>query len=456
MNARPIDQLNDFVLSTGAADVPSSVKEMAKVFLLDTLTVGLSGATEPIAQNARDASINFGHGEIARPLGCRVKRPVGTAAFISAFHIHCQEWDCVHEPAVVHAMSVVTAALAAWGQHVSLSGEDFLLGLTLGVEYAARLGMASEGEMQFFRPATAGLMGAAASLARLSGAQGDEYKDRVGLAFSQVSGSMQSHLEGGATMALQVGLAARSAVTANDFGSAGFTGPHDVIEGPFGFLRLIEKAYDANQLTAGLGHTFAIAQLSHKPYPSGRASHGALEVLKKLVVDAGIPPSQIASISLSAPRLIHRLVSRPSHPGMSTNYARLSLPYLAWRLIFDGELSGESFTQEKLSESDVLARGGDFSLIVNDVSDPNALGPQAIEVRLRDGQVLRQVITDMLGSPLRPLNQGQQREKAEACLLALDPETRASAVRDIEAQVQNLEAMEEVSTLIESLPQFTD
>ena len=69
MNARPIDQLNDFVLSTGAADVPSSVKEMAKVFLLDTLTVGLSGATEPIAQNARDASINFGHGEIAARWG---------------------------------------------------------------------------------------------------------------------------------------------------------------------------------------------------------------------------------------------------------------------------------------------------------------------------------------------------------------------------------------------------
>ena len=61
-----------------------------------------------------------------------------------------------------------------------------------------------------------------------------------------------------------------------------------------------------------------------------------------------------------------------------------------------------------------------------------------------------------LGSPLRPLNQGQQREKAEACLLALDPETRASAVRDIEAQVQNLESLEDISTLIESLPQFTD
>ena len=456
MNSQPIDQLNDFILSAEAGDVPSSVKEIAKVFLFDTITVGLSGATEPIAQSARDASTNFGQGEIARPLGCRVKRPVGTAAFISAFHIHCQEWDCVHEPAVVHAMSVVTAALLAWGQKVGLSGEDFLLGLTLGVEYAARLGMASEGEMQFFRPATAGLMGAAASMARLSGAHGDEYRDRVGLAFSQVSGSMQSHLEGGATMALQVGLAARAAITANDFGDAGFTGPHDVVEGPFGFLRLIEKSYDANQLTSGLGDTFAIGQLSHKPYPSGRASHGALEVLKDIVVDSGIPPSQIVSISLSAPRLIQRLVARPSCRGMSANYARLSLPYLAWRLIFDGELSGESFSQFKLNDPDVLARGSDFSIVVSDVRDPNALGPQLIEVHLRDGRVLTQAITEMIGSPLRPLNRSQQMEKAEACLAALDPEIRPSVVSEIEARVTNVEALEDISVLIEALPQFTD
>ncbi|GIR71015.1 MAG: hypothetical protein CM15mP74_22660 [Halieaceae bacterium] len=230
-----------------------------------------------------------------------------------------------------------------------------------------------------------GAYGAAASLARLRARRVMSIKTEWGWPFLRCQGQCNRIWKGGSH-----GPSGRSggesAVTANDFGAAGFTGPHDVIEGPFGFLRLIEKAYDANQLTAGLGHTFAIAQLSHKPYPSGRASHGALEVLKNIVVDAGIPPSSIASISLSAPRLIHRLVSRPSHPGMSANYARLSLPYLAWRLIFDGELSGESFTQAKLSESDVLARGGDFSLIVNEVSDPNALGPRRSKCSLRMGR----------------------------------------------------------------------
>ena len=41
-------------------------------------------------------------------------------------------------------------------------------------------------------------------------------------------------------------------------------------------------------------------------------------------------------------------------------------------------------------------------------------------------------------------------------MLAFDPETRASAIRDIEARVQNLEALEDFSTLTEALPQFTD
>ena len=120
-------------------------------------------------------------------------------------------------------MSVVTAALVAWGQRVSLSGEDFLLGLTLGVEYAARLGVASEGEMQFFRPATAGLMGAGASLAGSRARRVMSIKTEWGWPFLRFQGQC-NRIWKGATMALQVGLAARSAVTANDFGAAGFTG----------------------------------------------------------------------------------------------------------------------------------------------------------------------------------------------------------------------------------------
>ena len=58
MSARPIDQLNDlFSRRSGGCAVAGQGN--GQVFLFDTLTVGLSGATEPIAQNARDASVNL-------------------------------------------------------------------------------------------------------------------------------------------------------------------------------------------------------------------------------------------------------------------------------------------------------------------------------------------------------------------------------------------------------------
>jgi 2-methylcitrate dehydratase PrpD len=46
-------------------------------------------------------------------IGCAQRLPAISAAFVNAFQIHCLEWDAVHEPAVVHALSVVTAALMA-------------------------------------------------------------------------------------------------------------------------------------------------------------------------------------------------------------------------------------------------------------------------------------------------------------------------------------------------------
>jgi hypothetical protein len=38
----------------------------------------------------------------------------------------------------------------------------------------------------------------------------------------------------------------------------------------------------------------------------------------------------------------------------------------------------------------------------------------------------------------------------------LDPEIRPSVVSEIEARVTNVEALEDISVLIEALPQFTD
>ncbi|WP_254305779.1 MmgE/PrpD family protein [Sphingopyxis sp. BSNA05] len=76
-----------------------------------------------------------------------------SAAWFNGFAIHCLEWDAVHEPAVVHALSVVTAALLASADRLQgCDPEDFLTALAVGVDIASGLGIAATGAMQFSGP----------------------------------------------------------------------------------------------------------------------------------------------------------------------------------------------------------------------------------------------------------------------------------------------------------------
>jgi 2-methylcitrate dehydratase PrpD len=241
------------------------------------------------------------------------------------FRIHCLEWDAVHELAVVHALSVVTAALgAAIDRAGGCDPEAALTALAVGVDVASGLGVAATSPLTFFRPATAGCLGAALAVARITGAP---MADTLGLAYSFASGTMQAHVEGSIALPLQIANAARAAVMAADLAKAGLTGPHDVLEGPFGYFRLFDQGELATY-TDRIGERWLIQTVSTKPYPSGRASHGALGLLDRLR-RAGLRAEDVEQIELFAPPLIARLVGRPFRPDMTPGYARLCLPLLA-------------------------------------------------------------------------------------------------------------------------------
>jgi 2-methylcitrate dehydratase PrpD len=103
--------------------------------------------------------------------------------------------------------------------------------------------------------------------------------DVLGLAYSFACGTMQAHVEASITLPLQIGNAARSAISAVDLIRAGMNGPHDVLEGPFGYSALIEPL-ELSRYTGDLGKVWRISEVSIKPFPSGRASHGALGALQ--------------------------------------------------------------------------------------------------------------------------------------------------------------------------------
>ncbi|MCU0948304.1 MAG: MmgE/PrpD family protein [Porphyrobacter sp.] len=399
----------DLLDFAGARHVlPAAVRADAVRLLGDTLAVGAAGVDAPGEAAIRAAARAMGSGDEARLLGTAESLPAPAAAFVNGYRIHCLEWDAVHEPAVVHAMSVVTAALGAViDRRGGCDPDDALTALAIGVDVASGLGLAATSGLTFFRPATAGVVGAALAAARIDGAPLD---DALGLAVASAAGTMQAHVEGLVTLPFQIANAARAAVAASDLAKAGFPGPKDPLEGPFGYFALFDHG-DLARYTADLGHLWRISEISVKPFASGRASHAALGALAELRPD----PAEVARIELACPPLIHRLVGRPYAPDMTPAYARLCLPFLAALMLTDGRIDPRRFTPQGFADPALGALAGRVQLVPDGNTDPNALFPQSLTITLADGTRLHQPIAATFGSPANPLTAAEAAAKLALC-----------------------------------------
>jgi len=389
--------------------LPPAVRDAAIHLLGDTLATGVAGSTGPGADGVLAAAQGWGQGQDARVIARGVRLPAASAAFVNAFQIHCLEWDAVHELAVVHALSTVTASvMAAIDRRGGCDPDTALTALAVGVDIASGLGLSATTSLSFFRPATAGCIGSALAVARIDGV--DRVADVLGLAYSQCAGTMQAHVEGSIALPLQIAGAARAAITAVDLVKAGLTGPHDALEGPFGYFSLFD-AGDPTAYAADLGSEWRIAEVSIKPFPSGRASHAVLATLDALLREGAIEAGAVARMEAYVPPLIQRLVGRPFRPGMTPAYARLCLPLLAALMLTDRRIDPRRFTPATLGDPAIAALASKLDVLLDGNDDPNALSPQRLVVTRDDGSVVERIIPATLGHPDAAMSAAQTAAK---------------------------------------------
>ncbi len=404
-----------------ASDFRDEVGCKARDFLADSLAVGVAGGREPAAAQVRQAAQRWGAGSDAAVLGQELRLPVASAAFCNAFQIHCQEFDCLHEEATVHAMAVLGGCLTALAATSNLRYGDALLGTIIGVDVAAGLGVAATQGLIFFRPATAGAMGSASAIAAILNMNESKTRNFLGLVYSQLSGTMQAHVEGSVALPLQIAVAARAVMTALDLVQFGLTGPINALSGPFGYFQLFEPGGDPNVFLAGLRGPSRVCELSHKPFPTGRAAHAILNGIETLMHDHCLTASDIQWVDAEIPPLIRRLVDRPITPMMSRNYARLCIYFLAALMVRDGEITGESLNDKNRGDAALAQLGKKMRLHDNGVTDPNALAPQTVTITTHGGDRHSLEIPATLGHPDNPLTDEQKQTKIARCLEVASP-----------------------------------
>jgi 2-methylcitrate dehydratase PrpD len=366
----------------------------------------------------------------------------------NAYQTHCAEFDCVHEKAVVHAMTaVLSAAMAGVERDVGVSGRDLILAAALGVDVAAGLGVACDSGLRFFRPATAGAFGATAALGKLMNFDEARMENAFSLVYGQVSGTMQAHTEGSMLLAMQMGFNARNAVVACDLAAAGFDGPLNILEGPFGYFRLIEAQGDPGRVAATLGKVWRVTELAHKPFPSGRATHGIMDACLELRASDGFDASGILRVRAFVPPLVNELVGRPYKPDMNINYARLCARFVAARTLLTGTLSLDDFRQEIYCESETAHLAQRIEITVRDSGDPNALTPVKVEIEMADGRRLTASLDTVLGNPSKPLSREAHLAKFRSnAAAALKPMANSTVERLIDL-VDDLDDLADAKSL---------
>ena len=410
-----VDRIVAHLARVQADGVPETARAAAKTFIADGLAVGIAGAKAPWRAEVLDMARGSGGAAEATVWGGGGRLPSAQAAMVNGYQMHALEFDPVHEGAVVHAMSAILPALLGWAERdEAVSGDALLRAVIAAVDVAANLGLCSRAPMRFFRPANCSGFGAAAGLALLAGLDQDQTRNALGIYYGQCAGTMQAHVEASPQLAMQMGFGARAAVTAVELARRGMTGPRGPISGPFGYFALFDGDADPAPFD-DLGRAWRVCELSHKPWPTGRATHGGLDGLQRLTATNRLRPETVTAGRFLVPPLTHRLVGRPPQSGMTVAYARLCLCYVGAVCLRNGTVGLDDFTEAALADPDTLALAERLSVIRDGNPDPNALHPARVEFDLTDGRRIGCDVTEVLGSPQRPLSPPQARAKFAAC-----------------------------------------
>ncbi len=448
----PIRVFAEHVSRTHYEDLPETAVRAARIFILDTLGVGLAGTNGPRVRELIEASAAMLGEGTAQCWGHRRSLSAPGAAMVNGYQIHNSEFDCVHEAAVIHPVTVCLAAVMAHADRIGgVSGRDLVTAVVLGVDVACHLGVATTSGLRFFRPATAGIFAAAAGLGSVLRFDAGRQQALFGHVYGQLCGTMQPHTEGSMLLGLQIGFNARNALIAADLAQRGIPSIENTLEGPFGYFGMIEAKGDMARVLGDIGKLWRITEVAHKPFPSGRATHGMLDGFMELQAAHGFNAAEIDSAEARIPPLTHHLVGRPVIDDMSPNYARLCGSYVSARALLSGRLGIDDFSDERRCDPQTLALGRRIKAVVDGNPDANALTPITVVVRLKDGRALSRTIDTVYGNPAKPMTReahlAKFRHNFETALLPLPPDNSDRLIEMLDA-IEHLGDVREIGALL--------
>jgi 2-methylcitrate dehydratase PrpD len=276
------------------------------------------------------------------------------------------------------------------------------------------------------------VFGAAAAVGRLMGLSPRALADALGIAGSFSAGNMEFLSDGAMTKRVQAGKAASDGVLAAHLAAQGFTGPHTILDGPYGVWRYTEWR-QAERFTADLGTRYAIREVHFKKHACCLAMAAAVDGALDLVREHRLHVRDVASIRVGLCPAGHGMVGEPHDPNApppTVMAAQMSLRYSLAVGLMDGVVGAEQFAEARLSSPEILDLSRRIESYVHPAlaSAPPDDVTAYLDVTTRDGRRLSRVQPTYRGHPSTPMSAGEMEEKFRACAGRLLSPARAEAL----------------------------
>ncbi len=413
--AHETERLAAYAAALRYEDLPPAVIQRSKDCITDAVATIIYGAELPWSKIVIAYAQQNGAGGRSHILGAggaTVHAP--SAALAMGAMTHAFELDSLTKPdSGSHPGATLFTSALAVAQERGYGGRELLTAFVAGAEVMIRIGHATKHSNEargFHAPGTTGPFGAAVSVGRLRRFDAAKMTNALGIAGSLACGLLEfAHAGNGAMVKrLHLGRAAESGVLAASLAADGFTGPNSVLEGEYGFLRVFCNDWDAAELTRGLGDTYFTLTTMLKRYACHITAHNPVEATQDLRDEHKFTADDVASIVIAGNERMAKVNNIPVPADMML--AQYSIPFSVALSLHRDARDPRSFDESVVHDRAILDLASRTKMEVVAGQDRRELAA-TVTIKLKDGREVSRRVTSFMGTPERPLDRSELKDK---------------------------------------------
>jgi 2-methylcitrate dehydratase PrpD len=470
-----------FIAGTVYEDLPRESVRLAKRCLVDGTGVILAGSTDQASVITREYLENVGGKPESAVLGSTLRVPAATAALANGISGHAQDFDDTQLAAspehiyglLTHPTTPVLSVTFALGEALGISGKEFLTAFLLGFEVECKIAEAIHPihyMKGYHTTGTIGAFGAAAAAGKVLGLSEQKMRGALGIVASMSAGIRANF--GTMTKPLHAGRAAENGVVAARLAQLGFTSHPHILENPRGYFKImgssftasdphisenplwgysktLDDGFDLNKISGKLGNPYAIVDpgVSIKPYPSVVLSHPSMNALLELAKEYDLRPEDVAEIHVYGGTNVVNILYDLPQTGLE---GKFSLHFCLTCILLRRRASLKDFSDELVRSPEVQQMMKRIKTFLDPEIETKGHNQilSRIEVKLKDGRILKKDSGPYKGGPEKPLSEAELDEKFVACAGLVLPEEKALQALNLLKQIEKLQ---DIRFLVQSL-----